>query len=71
MIRSALIIALALALALAAAPLGCSGQVPPVLAPPGASCGNQCASLNCPPGSHCTLDGRCTPHCEPEMLQPR
>ena len=61
----------ALVLTLLAVALGCSGTVPPLLAPPASSCGNQCAAVNCPPGSHCTLDGRCTPRCEQELLPPK
>jgi hypothetical protein len=63
---------LALVLALVAAVLGysgCSGKLPPLA--PASTCGDQCASVNCPPGSYCTLDGRCTPHCQPETLPPK
>jgi hypothetical protein len=66
MIRTALVVALVAA----AADLGCSGKLPPI-ASPASACGDQCASVNCPPGSRCTLDGRCTPHCEQEFLPPK
>lgn len=51
--------------------IGCANAAQNMRPGSPAACGNRCDAMVCPVGSSCTVDGSCTPRCEPERLPER